>query len=364
MNKIISQKAAEAIIEISSATKEIQNFHEFPQIIELIISKQIPLDWIAMYSNSYSGKEIQTITNPDLTFNWNEIYSQAGPYDYFGACIQQLNPGGFLVNQDVVDPTIEEQCLSLDFAKKHTGTNHFMGLMGFKNLNQFHAYGFYRTDIKKPFTHEDKIFFSCLSSLFVSISNTLLLYLQNDFMRAGLDYLMAGEPIKPLVFDKWLKPVEIPADTLKVLSQVFDKTNYAKLPVEIIQWINTTIAPRGYIEPNTGPWFLRRDLPGEILLCQAYVILTPSKRLYLMIKIKYENSTVDFSILKERQLTNREIEVLEYLPIGYTNNQIAKAMGKKTVSEKKHFRNIAAKFGTYSKTETLYRALLEKHLIE
>ncbi len=362
MNRKISHKSAKAIIEISSATKQIQNFHEFPQVIESIISKHIPLDWIAMYSNSSSEKEIITLTNPNLSFDWNEIYSQVGPYDYFGACIQKLNPGEFLINQDVIDPTIEEQCYSLDFAKKHTGTNHFMGLMGFKNRKQFHAYGFYRADKKDSFTQEDKIFFSCLSSLFVSISNTLFLYLQNDFMRAGIEYLMAGESIKPLVFDKRLKPVEIPAVTLKILSEVFDETNYAKLPGEFIQWINTTIAPRGYIEPNTGPWFLRRNLPGKMILCQAYVILTPDKRLYLLIKIKSKNSTIDFSMLK--QLTNREIEALEYLPIGYTNKQIAKIMGIKEVSVKKLFKNIALKLGAFGKTETLYRALLEKHLLE
>ncbi|MBU1053274.1 MAG: helix-turn-helix transcriptional regulator [Proteobacteria bacterium] len=362
MNNKILHKPAKAIIEISSATMEIQNFYEFPQAIESIISKYIPLDWMSMYSNASDG--IKTITNPSLSFNWNTLYSQTATYDYFGACVQQLNHGDFLINQDVIDPASEEQSRSLEFAKKHTGTNYFMGLMGFKSQKQFHAYGFYREDIKKPFTSEDKVFFSYLSPLFVSISNTLLLYLQNDFMRAGLDYLMSGEPIKPLIFNKTLKAVEIPKKTLKLLSEAFGKSNCARLPIEIVQWINTVIAPRGYIEPNTGPWLFRRDLDGKILVCKAYVLLTPGKRLYLMIKTKFIHSTVDFSMLKEKQLTKREIEMLEYLPKGYTNNQIAKVMGIKEVSVKKYIKNVAMKLGASGKTETLYRALIEKNLRE
>ncbi|GAB4295638.1 MAG: hypothetical protein Kow0090_10590 [Myxococcota bacterium] len=73
-----------------------------------------------------------------------------------------------------------------------------------------------------------------------------------------------------------------------------------------------------------------------------------------------ETTCEDFSCLEKNNFSKREVEVLGLLPLGYTNKQIASALGIKEVTVKKHLRNIANKLEAYGKTEILYKALQEK----
>lgn len=68
----------------------------------------------------------------------------------------------------------------------------------------------------------------------------------------------------------------------------------------------------------------------------------------------------DFGPLEKIGLSRREIEVLNYLPLGLTNNQIASALGIQEVTIKKHLHNIGEKLAAKGKTEILYQALHRK----
>ena len=69
---------------------------------------------------------------------------------------------------------------------------------------------------------------------------------------------------------------------------------------------------------------------------------------------------VDFSALSEIGLSPREIDVLEYLPLGLTNTQIALALGIQEVTVKKHLQSVGRKLDAQGKTEILYQALRRK----
>ncbi len=69
---------------------------------------------------------------------------------------------------------------------------------------------------------------------------------------------------------------------------------------------------------------------------------------------------VDFSVLSEIGLSPREIDVLEYLPLGLTNTQIALALEIREVTVKKHLQNVGRKLDAQGKTEILYQALRRK----
>lgn len=77
----------------------------------------------------------------------------------------------------------------------------------------------------------------------------------------------------------------------------------------------------------------------------------------LVITIQQHESNGDFQILSRIGLTKREIETLSYLPLGYTNQQIATAMAISVSGVKKHLRNLGKKLNTAGRLETLFRAL-------
>ena len=124
-----------------------------------------------------------------------------------------------------------------------------------------------------------------------------------------------------------------------------------------ISWINSTIAPKGKIEKNSGPWVLKLTFQEFDLYCYAYSILSDKKKPILFIRFKDHKALDTFSVLRQFGLTKREVEALEYLPLGYTNKQIALAMNIEEVSVKKHLKNVAVKLNATGKTETLYQAI-------
>ncbi len=83
-------------------------------------------------------------------------------------------------------------------------------------------------------------------------------------------------------------------------------------------------------------------------------------QLSLVIKLSTHEPSEDFSILSSIGITQREIEELEYLPLGYSNQQIALAMDIKEITVKKHLRNAGRKLDASVRTELLYNAMVKK----
>ncbi len=90
-----------------------------------------------------------------------------------------------------------------------------------------------------------------------------------------------------------------------------------------------------------GPWFQNICLPEKNLHCKAYTVVTDLKQLVLFVMLIPYNRPMDFSILLIEGLTIREVEAISYLPLDYSNKQIAMAMDIEEVTAKKHLKNTA-----------------------
>jgi DNA-binding NarL/FixJ family response regulator len=97
---------------------------------------------------------------------------------------------------------------------------------------------------------------------------------------------------------------------------------------------------------------------------KAYTVVTDLKQLVLFVMLIPHNRPMDFSILLSEGLTKREVEAVSYLPLGYSNKQIAMAMDIEEVTVKKHLKNTAQKLGAVGKTDTLYKTIQKKELLE
>ena len=248
--------------------------------------------------------------------------------------------------------------------KKYIDASNFMALHGAKTSVCDSGICLYRSDVHHLFSDDERQILDYLSPILVSFIHSMLLYNEFDFKRVSIDKLSSIQTALTLTVNERLDPVDIPNETELFLKRHFSLTGRQIIPDPIDRWIRQQIAPKGKLEPNSGPYKLSMHLPGLCLHCTAHLVFTELKQLALLVMMIPHNHTEDFSILVSEGLTQREIEALSYLPLGYSNKQIAMAMDIEEVTVKKHLKNAAQKLDASCKTDTLYKALQKKKLLE
>lgn len=146
---------------------------------------------------------------------------------------------------------------------------------------------------------------------------------------------------------------DFPPASMTLLRNVYLDQELNQLPLEIASWAKQAMEQlhnkqtSGYAETLLIYRRIGLRLKTVILGGQPFGLL-------LLID---KRSPDDFSPLEACGLTAREIEVLNCLPTGYSNAQIAMALGIQEITVKKHLKAIGDKLGAAGKTEILYTAL-------
>lgn len=360
----LKAKAADAIVELHASIREISDYREFPLLFESVVRKLFPIDWLALFVFGQGPKTYNIVTNPSLPFDWNEKYAKI--YEYDRIRIDTLNQavGGTYIYQPGNGPRKEEEVYVLETVKKHTDTSHFLTLHTAKTSDSDSGIGIYRTEENHPFSAHEKQILDYLSPVLVSFTYTMMLYSEFDLKRVSIDKLAGSQKALTITFNDGLVPVDIPKATERFIKRYFPSTGQRSIPDPIDIWIRQQIAPKGCLEPNSGPWIFKMCLAEMDLYCKAYTIVTDLNQLALLVLLIPHNRPMDFSILRSEGLTKRETEALSYLPLGYSNKQIAMAMDIEEVTVKKHLKNTAQKLGAFGKTDTLYEAIQKKELLE
>ncbi len=360
----LKEKAADAIIELHSSVMNISDYNEFPSILESILKKMFHIDWLAMFSFNQEFKGYNIVTNPSLPFNWNKKYAEIYDKDVVRKALFNMEIGGIHLHDTVNKPDNEEETYLFETVKKYTDTSHFLAIHTGKTNSFDSAIGFYRTDARNHFVEDDKKIIEYLSPVLVSISHMMMFYDRFDFKRVAIDDLRNNGNALTMTFNEQLIPIDIPRKTKEFLSRVFSLRNSDVIPDHIKNWIDNTIACNGRLKVNTGPWILKMKLRDMELFCKARIVVTAFSRLALLINFIPHGDLHDFSVLTSIGLTKREAETLSYLPLGYSNKQIALAMDIKEVTVKKHLKNASLKLGALGRTELLYQAIRKKTIFD
>lgn len=362
--KPMKVKAADALIELHASITDITDFKEFPTILESLIKQMFHIDWLGIFFFSDDFKAYNIVTNPCLPFDWNEKYNTIADFDVIRKNTFSLDVGKTYLHDTVKEPDTDEEIYTLETVKKYTDTSQFLTMLTGKTNNCHAGIGLYRTDNHYYFNKEEKQALDYLSPVLVSVSHMMRFYSEFDFKRVAMDELRKTANALTMTLNESLLPVDIPAKTKDFLNQHFPFGDKAVIPEPIDTWIKKNIAPKGRIAPNTGPWLLKLSLPDMNLYCKAFIVITEFKQLALLISFIPHGQPLDFSVLSAERLTPRETDTLSYLPLGYTNRQIAMAMGIEEVTVKKHLKNAAKKLGALGRTESLYQAIRKKELLE
>ena len=353
-----------ATLELSRSLDDISDYRELWQVYQQTISKIFPIDWLGIYSTPVKGEIYNVTSNPHLPFNWDELYQEIAPYDIYRERTLSLPLGQALIYEEIRDPHSEIERYCLDYVKRHTDTVHMMAMPTVRDDGGLSGLGLYRSDQRHGFTLDEKQMFMNLGPLFRYAAKKMMLLQRWDLKRVAFDKLFEAEAIRPVFLDRHLGIIDLPLPTLTFLRRMFDDPLLESLPQPILAWISGNIAPHGEIAPHTGPWRTRVQAVRGSILCHAYVLTTKKKHPVLIVRFEPHGNTETFSELAVLGLTEREIEALSYLPLGYTNKQIAMAMSIGEDGVKKYFKRLSRKLNASGRTELLYQALTLKRTIK
>lgn len=356
-------KTADAIIELNSSLADVSDYRDLHTVLETVLKNYFHIDWLAVYS-AINGKIDNAVTGDALPFNWGVLYKEIEDYDNLRRHVLSMTPGDVVIHDEVCSHDNEIDRFCMDYAARHTDARQYMCMPLIMNAGSAITLGIYRTEKRDFFLTEDKELLRRLSPLLISCANSLLLYHEFGSKRTAFEQLVKAENLKYAILDELLFFIELPEATLHFLRRAYNRPNLQGLPPSIHNWIHTIIAPEGRLKRNTGPWTLKQELSSGRLDCRAHVVLDDRKTPVLLLKFDMHGETVDFGILQKAGFTLRETDVLSFLPLGYSNKQIADAMGITASGVKKHLKNIAAKTGAERKTEILFQAIKLKKEME
>lgn len=358
----LKERAFDAAVEINSVFADLKDYSEYASVLEEIIKKLFHIDWLCMASFSKDSDSYTILTNPHLPFDWREKYGEVYHLDKIRKDTLNLNVGCTYI-YDRERCKDEGQHYVCELAKKYTDTSHYFTIHTGKTDTLDSALGLYRSDKNLKFTAEERTIIECLSPVLVSTTSMLNLYRTFDFQRVVIDELRKEHNEMSILFSCDLDIIDLPKKAERFLQAHFLLEKNRPIPRLISDWIQSTIAPQGKVVPNSGPWLMEIQLSSMELYCKAYTAYTELGKPVLLLKLIPHGGATDFSILRARGLTKREIETLSYLPLGYSNAQIAIAMNIKEVTVRKHLKNCSEKLCTQGRTELLYQALTLKELL-
>jgi DNA-binding CsgD family transcriptional regulator len=353
----VSSISEKAVLDLSAALSDLTDYNDLPDCLQETMGRYIRFDWLGLFSAAAHGELFNVTSNPHLPFNWDELYQQVAPYDTYRECLLASPTGQPLIHAEMRNPDDETENYCLDFIKKHTDTVHMLAMSTVNDADGLSLLGLYRTEQRDGYTQEDKQLYRHLGPLLRNASKQLMLYQKWDLKRVAYDRLFQTADIRPVILSRNLRVIDLPLNTLTFLRQMFDDPLLEKLPARITAWLTRHVVTNGQLQLNTGPWRFRVKAVRGNLVCQAYVVANGKRQPMLILKLEKHGHSDDFSPLAALGVTAREIEALSYLPLGYTNHQIAMAMGITVNGVKKHLSNVAQKLDAQGRAETLFRAM-------
>jgi DNA-binding CsgD family transcriptional regulator len=343
---------ARAIVVVNEALAAADDLQTMADNLFTAIRPFVACDWIGLFNIYLHDSRINVTTNSRLPFNWDECYGHIAAIDPANRRTLATAPGHCLHFPQIYNPSEDCDRYVLDYIK-HTSDTAMGMILPVATEAGAHrmALGFFREQANDVFAAESERLASAMQPMIAAYSRTLLERSCADLRAA----LTAGDLVTPYVLldERWAI-VDFPPRTLGFLRNIYRDDELMGLPEEIADWLRRIRA----INPNPG----LKDSYGEVLTKRRLglkfrVIQLGDGRCYRLLRLIDKRSSDDFTPLEACGLTMREATLLSYLPAGFSNSQIAAAMGIKEITVKKHLRTIGEKLGASGKTEILYAAM-------
>ncbi len=338
----------ELVINLHKSLSRVMSFDDVPEVLKQVLSEHKYFDWAAIYCVNASDDIEKIAFNPWLRCNWEKLYPAIRKSMTWLPIVRQGRLGQVFLSHDLIDPDNEDHLHMKIIMEESTGA-HFSMHMPVARTHGHRVYlGFYRNDPDMPFKEEDKTLMDEISPIILSWAQSLVLLWENAINQLGCGSLLEKEKVRAVLLDRHLCDVMWTKDALSLLeTQVGPSWRDVLLP-SIKDWVGQNHLMQNRSSGKTYPEHLALD--GYGLVCWAYPLDE-----YVLVNFK-RHDTDPFHMLREFGLTGRETQVLAYLPLGYTNWQIASNLGISEIAVKKHLEHIGRKLNVKGRVSILRQA--------
>lgn len=352
----MQQRYARAILELNDVLAGVDTIQSMADRLQAVIGAHMPLDWVGFFSLYQGQQRINVTTNEGLPFCWDDHYAHLAQLDPLGQKTMQSRVGAYLFFQKVYNPRREADAFVCEYIRRHTDTTNGMVTPLFMNPGEDRlALALFRSAPEEHFGRSEQAYLEHCLPLIRQHSQTMLIRQQLDIRNLLLGELLASRQIEcSILVDNQLRIISLPEKTAALLAEYCAVPHVDALPAPLRAWLKARRDQGGLCPGST----LREQvpLPGGMLECTVCCVEEEKTR-YFWLCLRPVKDSPDFSGLENHGLTRREAEVISYLPLGFTNTQIARALGVEEVTVKKHLMGASRKLGVSGRVEVLSRSL-------
>jgi DNA-binding NarL/FixJ family response regulator len=353
-----SDNLSEAVIELHRRLPTLDDFDEVPELLKSILARHMNFDWAAVYCLSTSNDIEKICVNPGLKCDWERLFTAIRKSIRWVPVVREGALGEVSLSQDLMDPTNEHDLYMKTIVQESTGAVFSLQMLVAKTREHRIYLGLHRNDPDRPYTSEDVAFMEKISPLIISWAQSLVCLRENTFHEMGSRSLLEKEQVRAVLFDMHLCDVMWTDDALKMIESHAGPSWRDLLLPKIQEWVRQAGLLKNGRKKADRPCPEHLVLDSFNLDCCAYLLES-----YILVNFK-KHETDPFLILKKCGLTKREIQVLAYLPLGYSNRQIASALGISEVTVKKHMERIGQRLDVSGRTAIMRQAEVLKRSLK
>ena len=348
----------ETVIDLNRRLPLLMDFDEAPELLRSALSRNSPFDWAAIYCIK-AGNEIEKIvTSPGLRCDWARLYPVIRKFIRWVPIARMAEPGDIFLSQDLTEPTNDQDLFVKTVMEASTGAFYSLQMPIAKTRDHQVVLGLYRNDPGHPNTQEEVAFAHKISPIILSWAQSMAILRESTIRQMGCQLLLESEHVRAMLLDRHLCDVMWTKDALDLLvAQVGTAWRDLLLP-RLRKWIKQTRMMHDKRKGVDRTWPERLILDSFNLECCAYPLDG-----HILINFKRHPFEESFAVLEKCGLTAREIQVLAYLRLGYSNRLIASAMSICAETVKKHLGHIGGKLDAVGRTAIMRRAEQLKRLL-
>ncbi len=269
---------------------------------------------------------------------------------------------GDILGMECYDPANEGHRYAYEMARQRAYTQDALVTILTHNQEMISVLALYRDDAKNHFSNQDRAILRMLTPLLGMTLKKQMLLRQTHYLTAGLEVLLAQRHRNILIVNDDLVPLFLSEGLTELFGKCLPKEALTKgIPTHLLTWLHQCLLVFPEQRRVRGLCSLTMETLIGPLHCDLYSVQEPGtpKPLHLVL-VSSGQPKEDFSSLEKLGLTKKETDTLSFLPLGYTNPQIAQTMKVKEVTVKKRIQRIGQKLGAKGRTEILYAAMQAK----
>lgn len=351
--KVVSYEHLHRIaLDLLGALTDAHDFKRVTDRLHEILCREIAYDWLSLYLIRKNGGDGIMHTSRGVPYAGNLCYGESAYDDTLLRMTSRCRHGAVILDNP---PSSGADSFHAD-----TGASFSARILAAEGTRKYAVLALYRNGGGKPFSRSEKAFLTGIATAMLPFAEILLLHYEQQLRQ--LTY-PDGKQHYALLIDRRGRIISFPEETRALLEGYLSPLDRKSLLSTIRPCVSEVVSA-ATDRQKTAHWNMGLSFSGNTIPCQVQKVRDAFGHSLLRLQFNPPQRSGDFAALACKGLTHQQIEVLNFLPLGYTNPQIAMALRIKEITVKKHLQAIGAKLDARGKTEILYQALRLREGIE